>query len=209
LLKGHEIQSHTPYLNTYGIEQADFDFNEQDIAEVASLILAGEIIGVCNGFGEAGPRALGNRSLIGRPDSIELRKRLSEDVKRREWYRPVAPMMLASQAKIVTGWENMPQISRYMLIDFPILPAYHDELKGVLHFNHTSRIQAIDNRSFNPYIHDLLSSLWDQAGMRGLMNTSFNIKGEPIVHSKADAMRSAQKMNLKFLVLDGKLTQVQ
>ncbi|MHC1773806.1 MAG: carbamoyltransferase C-terminal domain-containing protein [Lentimicrobium sp.] len=208
-LKGNQIEQHSPFLNNYGLINTQVIENIDVIKNIASLINQGEIIAIANGFGEVGPRALGNRSLIGRPDSIELKIKLSEEIKGREWYRPVAPIMLIENVIRVTGMTKIPELSRYMLMDFKIKPEFVDKLKAVLHFNNTSRIQTIFNKQDNPFMFRLLNVLQDEYDMIALMNTSFNYRGEPIVHTPENALYSAKKMNLNYIVIDGKLIKLK
>jgi len=206
--KGHNIKTHSPYLNNVGLSETKVLVDLDTIKKIATLIERGEIIGISNGFAEVGPRALGNRSLIGRPDSINLRTKLSEVVKKREWYRPVAPIMLEENARKVTGLKEIPQAAKYMLMDFNIIEEYVRKMEGVIHFNGTSRIQAIFKRTDNPFMFELLREVDRSFGLIGLMNTSFNAQGEPIVHTPEQAIESAKKMNLNYVVINGKLIEL-
>ena len=163
-----------------------------------------KIIGVCNGYGEIGPRALGNRSLIALADNKPLSQRLSMEVKKREWYRPVAPIMLLENAQKVTG-QKITSLAKYMLSDFTIRPEYHQQMEGVVHSNQTARIQTVANESDNPFMYRVLKYLYEKHGVLALINTSFNAQGEPIVHTKDDAFRSAKRMNLDALIYNNQL----
>lgn len=201
--KGNRIEKHLPYLNTVGIADClEYTADAALIRQTAELLMQRKVVAVCNGAAEAGPRALGNRSLLALPDSPELTRRVSMDCKRREWFRPVAPVMLAHLAERVTG-VPMPLVAHYMLADFSILPQYCAALAGVIHANHTARIQAIPARSFNPFLYDLLQYLYTNYGVLALINTSFNAAGEPIVHTATQALASAQEMGVDALVLNG------
>lgn len=204
-LKHETLENHNPYLNNWGIVDSMVDYNLSDISEVAQLLVNGKIIGICNGYGESGPRALGNRSILALADSKKLAKKVSEGHKKREWYRPVAPIMLEKNAKYFTGLPSINHLSKYMLLDFKILKDKIHEIEGVVHVDGTSRIQTIFKRDENPYIFDLLTGLDSRYGIKALINTSFNIKGEPIVHTANDAIRSAKNMNLDAVVINGKI----
>lgn len=204
LEKGEEIEKHSPYLNNWGIENYQVQYNSETIKAVAELILQSKVIGISNGYGEIGPRALGNRSILALASSQELARKVSMEHKGREWYRPVAPVMLEENAKYFTGEQNIHHLSKYMLLDLSILPEKIKEIEGVVHVDQTSRIQTIGKREENPFLFDLLSYL-NEKGVKALINTSFNRKGEPITHTTEDAIKSARAMNLDAVVLNGEL----
>jgi carbamoyltransferase len=202
-MKGNKISLHSPFLNNWGITSNDFEYTGTDLAQVAQLLTEGKVIGICNGFGEAGPRALGNRSLLALPTKALARK-ISVDLKQREWYRPIAPVMLEKNAKYFTGLSEIHPLSKYMLLDFDILPEKHNEIPGVIHANGTSRIQTLFNKAENPFLFDLLSLLDQQYNVKALINTSFNTQGNPLAHSIDEAVKTAKKMELDALVINGK-----
>jgi len=201
--KNNPIEQHTAYLN-FEKKQSPISFSNNTITEVAKRIIAGQIIGICNKEGEAGPRALGNRSIVARLDNKAIAKKVSMNCKGREWFRPIAPIMLERYAKQVTGLKSIHHLSKFMLLDFPILEKYNAQLSGVIHKNNTARIQTIFSRQENPFMHDLLDYLAQHHHQLGLINTSFNYQGEPIVQTKEEAFLAAQKMQLNGVVLDGK-----
>lgn len=202
--KGNTIKPHSPYLNNVGLKEFHQKNLDDIIVRAANILLQNKIIAVCNGFGEAGPRALGNRSLIALADSKELAQKLSMEVKRREWYRPVAPIMLKKNVEMVAE-QKVTDITRYMLQDFIIKSEYRERMAGVVHANNTARIQAIENDEDNPFMYRLLTYLNEEHGVLALINTSFNLQGDPIVHTKDDAFRSAKQMNLDALVFNNQL----
>ena len=202
--KGNPIKKHSPYLNSIFLPDTPFQYTLDDIKRVALCLLEKKIVGVYNGYGEIGPRALGNRSIIALASSGQLAQKISMQCKKREWYRPVAPIMLERNAKYFTGLGTIHHLSKFMLLDFDILTDKQDELKGAIHIDGTSRIQTIFHRSDTPFMFDLLEYLDKEHQVRALINTSFNGKGEPIVHTEKDAARSAKDMKLDALVLNGK-----
>jgi carbamoyltransferase len=206
--KGNKIEIHSPYLCNVGLPHNDFDIDENEISRVAEVLMKGGIVGVCNGPAEAGPRALGNRSLIALANSQELAKKMSMEIKRREWYRPVAPIMLEKNARRVTD-QKINGLARFMLMDFTIKPEYRAQMAGVVHANDTARIQTIANESDNPFMFRLLSYLYERHGILALVNTSFNVQGEPIVHTPEQALESTKRMNLDGLVLNGKFQKME
>lgn len=204
LKKKNAIAQHSAYLNNWGLNETKIDYSPEDIREVADQIIQGKVTGLCNGAGEIGPRALGNRSILALPGSVSLAKKISMDMKGREWYRPVAPVMLQRNIPDYTGLNKIPRIAKFLLLEFPVLPDKQKEIEGVVHINGTSRIQAIEKREENPYLFDLLDYLEKEYGIKALINTSFNSKGEPIVHTAEDARKSAKKMQLDVLIVNGK-----
>ena len=204
-IKHGKVQPHGPYLNNWNLPDPEFDYTMDDVEQVASLLVEEKVIAVCNAYAETGPRALGNRSILALANSKKLAKKVSEEYKRREWYRPVAPIMLEKNTKYFTGVEKVNHLSKYMLLDFEVLPDKRKEIEGVVHIDGTSRIQTIFDRNENQYMFDLLTILDNKYGVKALINTSFNIKGEPIVHTQDDAMRSAKNMKLDAVVINGQL----
>lgn len=203
-LKRNKIALHNAYINNVACDlSSKYKVLDFEIERVANLLLENKVVGICNGFAEAGPRALGNRSLIARPDSKELSCKLSVELKKREWFRPIAPIMLREMAEKVTI-EKLQSISKYMLMDFNIKDEYKKQLEGVIHVNGTARIQIIEKEEDNPFMYRLLKRL-EKEGDIALVNSSFNVAGEPIVHTSEDAEQSARQMNLDGLVLNGKL----
>ena len=203
LTKHGRVELHSPYLNNWGIENHKVIYTNDTIKKVAEAILAGEVVGVCNGFGEAGPRALGNRSLLALASSKKLACRLSCDMKKREWYRPLAPIALEKNTKYFTGLDLIHHLSKFMLLDFRVLKDKIREIEGAVHADGTARFQTIFSRDENPFLFDLLVFLDENHGIRALINTSFNAAGEPIVHFEIDAQNTAQKMDVKGLVING------
>lgn len=203
--KHGKVELHSPYLNNWNLSDPDFSYSNTDLEKTATALLKGEVIGLCNGYGEAGPRALGNRSLICLANNAKLAQKVSMQHKGREWYRPVAPVMLEKNTRYFTGLKTIHPLSQFMLLDLDILPERNEELAGAIHVDGTSRIQTIFNRNQNPYLWDLLTLLDEKYQIKALINTSFNSKGEPIVHSQEDALRSAKQMGIDGVVLNGKL----
>lgn len=206
-LNGNEITINSPYLNNLNCQQ-QYSFTKEDIKATAKALIEGKVVGVCNGSGEAGPRALGNRSILSLANSKSLASKVSMEMKEREWYRPIAPVMLEKNAKLVTGQDKIHHLSKYMLLDFDVQRKYWQELEGVAHTNGTARIQVIFDRVQNPFIFDLLTYLEVNHNVKALINTSFNCKGEPIVQTTDQAMESAQKMKLQGLVINGKYQEL-
>ncbi len=202
--KGNSTKPHDPYLCNVGLSTTQYKIDSSNVNAVADLIMKQGVVGICNGPAEIGPRALGNRSLIALANSKILAAKISMDVKRREWYRPVAPIMLKTNAELVTN-QKVSSLARYMLQDFIIKEEYRSQMAGVVHTNNSARIQTIANEAENPFMFHLLTLLQQKYGIIALINTSFNAQGEPIVHTAEQALQSARKMNLDGIVINGKL----
>lgn len=163
-----------PYLGT------DID-RELDVERVVNDLLAGKVVAVANGRAEFGPRALGNRSLLCDPRGKGA-KDLMNTIKKREQFRPFAPAVLAEHA---VEYFNMPVASSpYM--QFVAECKAPKDLPGVCHVDNTSRVQTV-SATDNPKFRQILELWYDRTGCPMLMNTSLNIKGQPLVNSLADA----------------------
>ena len=113
--------------------------------------------------------------------------------------------MLEKNLASFTNASGSRLLSKYMLTDFAILPEKAGELKGAVHVDGTSRIQTLEYRRENPFLYDLLHTLETQHGIKALLNTSFNSKGRPLVHTEEDALKEAREMGINQLVINGEL----
>lgn len=155
-----------------------------DIAdEMAKLLAEDKIIAWFQGRMEFGPRALGARSILASPIHAEMKERLN-DVKGRENFRPVAPVVLEEEADT---WFVDAGVSPYMLFVYGVRPEHADRIPAVRHVDGTARIQTINRRQHAVY-YDLLKAFQARTGVPVLVNTSLNTRGEPIVCSPRDAI---------------------
>ncbi len=203
--KHGSVKLHNSYLNNWNIENLKLTYDSATIKKVAELLIDGKIVGVCNGFGEAGPRALGNRSILALSNSKKLSGEISMNRKGREWYRPLAPVALEKNTRYFTGKKEIHPLSKFMLLDFNVLPEKRKEIAGAVHADGTARFQTLFNRKDNPFLFDLLEYLDLKHDIKALINTSFNRRGEPIVHSEEDAIATAKEMKLDAVVLNGRI----
>ena len=203
--KHGSVKMHSAYLNNWGIEEYETTYSHETIVAVAVLLLQNKLVGVLNGYGEAGPRALGNRSILALANSKSLAQKLSVEKKGREWYRPLAPVALEKNTRYFTGVQTIHPLSKYMLLDFEVPAEKQSELAGAIHADGTARFQTIFTREQNPFLFDLLTYLDERYNVKALINTSFNTVGEPIVHTETDARKSAGQMQLDALVLNGNI----
>ena len=154
-------------------------------ADAAALLAQGKVLGWFQGRMEYGPRSLGARSILASPVKAEMQARLNQ-IKDREDFRPVAPVVLEEEA---ANWFVDAGVSPFMVFINDVRPDRVDQIPAVRHVDGTARIQTI-NRSQNPVYYDLLQAFREQTGVPVLVNTSFNTRGEPIVCSPRDAVES-------------------
>lgn len=164
--------------------------------ETADLLAADQVIGWFQGRMEFGPRALGARSILASPIHAEMQARLN-DIKDREDFRPVAPVVLEEDA---AEWFERAGVSPFMLFVFDVRPEKADRIPAVRHVDGTARVQTI-NRRQHPAYYDLLAAFKRRTGVPVLVNTSFNTRGEPIVCTPRDAVESFWTSPLDALVI--------
>jgi carbamoyltransferase len=164
--------------------------------ETADLLVKDKVIGWFQGRMEFGPRALGARSILASPLRADMQARLN-DIKDREDFRPVAPVVLEEEAG---NWFVNAAVSPFMLFVFAVRPDKVDRIPAVVHVDRTARVQTI-NRGQNPRYYDLLKAFQARTGVPVLVNTSFNTRGEPIVCSPRDAIESFWTSPLDALVI--------
>jgi carbamoyltransferase len=200
-----KLEINSPFLNRFGIEQRREHQDDND--NIKKMILDGRVLGVCNGSAEAGPRALGHRSLIGLANSREIKERLSEQIKGREWYRPVAPILCEAAAKeVLEDMALKSELSHFMLGAYEIVEDSKKDFEGIIHGNDLLRAQIVRSKDKdNQWIYCLLSELWEEDGIPALINTSFNQKGKPIVHYPSEAIDVADRMGLDGVIINGSL----
>jgi carbamoyltransferase len=166
-------------------------------AEVAQVLAGNGVVAWFNGRSEYGPRALGYRSLLANPTIAENLERLN-DVKGREQFRPVAPMVLTERAAEI--FTNGPIPSPYMLFVHDVQPAWRERIPAVVHVDGTARIQTVDDRT-NPEIAALLRAFESLTGVPVLVNTSLNTAGRPMVDDPRDALELFGSAPVDLLVL--------
>jgi len=171
-----------------------------DLADVARAIASGKIVGRCVGRSEFGARALGNRSILADPRNLDVVKVINEKVKSRDFWMPFAPSILEEYAKdylINSKGLSAP----YMTIAFETTPRAWRELRAALHqADLTCRPQVV-SREVNPQYHALISAFERFTGVGAVLNTSFNIHGEPIIQSASDALDVLVRSGLDALIL--------
>src|SRR5437868_3807045 len=165
--------------------------------DTAKLLADQKVIGWFQGPSEFGPRALGNRSLLADPREARMKDILNSRVKHRQAFRPFAPIVLAERmTDIFEGEEDSP----FMLIAKPVRPEWRDKIPGIVHVDGTARVQTV-REATNPKLYRLLKEFEALTGVPVLINTSFNVKGEPIVETPQDAMICFLTTGIDHLVL--------
>lgn len=167
---------------------------ESMIAETVSLLEGGAVVGMLSGKSEVGPRALGHRTIMADPRSGESWRRVNL-VKRRETWRPLAPMVLHESSRAF--FDEGPDFSPYMLFNYR---ATTKELPAITHYDHTSRLQHVVPETGLAY--RVLRAWSDRGNGPALMNTSFNGPGVPIVETAADAFAEATAIGLDYILTD-------
>jgi carbamoyltransferase len=163
------------------------------VVELVDRLLAEQIVGVASGRAEFGPRALGNRSLLADPRGSEIKERVNE-IKRRQQFRPFAPVILEECVddyfEMPTGYTNSP----YMQV---VARCRHPEhFPAIIHVDGTSRVQTV-GKDCGSGIRQLLEKWYVETGCPMLLNTSLNIRGEPMVNDRADADRFEQQYGVR------------
>jgi carbamoyltransferase len=167
----------------------------EEVAQRTAMLLAQDkVLGWFQGRMEFGPRALGNRSIIGDPRQKENWRRINLKIKFRESFRPFAPSVIAEES---ARYFDCPVESPYMLLTAPVLT---DSLPAVTHLDRSARLQTV-SREQNPLYHDLIKKFGEETGCPVIINTSFNVRGEPIVCSPQDALRCFLATDIDYLVM--------
>jgi carbamoyltransferase len=193
------------------------DFNGQSVEEhIARLLSEGKVIGLFQGRMEFGPRALGSRSIIGDARSAEMQSKMNLKIKYRESFRPFAPAVIKER---VQEYFDLDKESPYMLLVASVakdrwknhqsadltgldkLRVLRSEIPAVTHVDYSARIQTVDQKN-NPKFFKLLNAFYQQTGCPVVINTSFNVRGEPIVCTPEDAYNCFMNTEMDHLVLE-------
>ena len=205
------------FLQSNNIPFAYYTDTQKLCDAVAGLLSAEQVIGWFQGRMEFGPRALGARSILGDARSSEMQKKMNLKIKYRESFRPFAPAVLAEN---VADWFDIECESPYMLLVADIkkekqrtmsaseqqlwgiekLNISRSEIPAVTHIDYSARIQTV-HKETNAVFNQLISSFYKKTGCPVIVNTSFNVRGEPIVESPADAYRCFMRTEMDVLVL--------
>lgn len=211
------------YLDSIGAKYTYFSDEDMLIDRVSDALVEGEVIGWHYDRMEFGPRSLGHRSIIGDPRSQEMQSTMNLKIKYRESFRPFAPSVLREK---VNEWYELDGDSPYMLFVAPVnkskqikmteeqkklfgiekLNIVRSEIPAVTHIDHSARIQTV-HRETNPRYHRLISKFEEKTGCATIVNTSFNVRGEPIVCTPEDSYRCFMRTEMDLLVIDNFVLQ--
>ena len=168
-------------------------------SDCAKLLSQEKIICWFSGSSEFGARALGNRSILSSPFPFSQKKKLNDTVKFREGFRPFAPSVMNDYSSDFFDINNE---SPNMTVAYSCKNKAFDSIPATIHSNKTSRVQTV-TKSQNPHFYKLLSEFNSITGVPVLLNTSFNIKGQPIVNSPKQALDMYLNSNVDALVIEG------
>ena len=185
------------------IQTTRFGSPEECRRSAARLIEQGKVIAWYQGRMEFGPRALGNRSILANPADPQMRDRINAMVKKREAFRPFAPAVTIEE---VHHWFDVPPMTAlpYMIAAVDVRSEHRSELPAVTHVNGSARVQTV---SFvdNPDFHSLLKAIGERTGREMVLNTSFNVKGQPIVNTAKEAIETFLGTEIDALFLEDTL----
>jgi len=186
-------------LDRRGIRYAFFDDEPKLLDATVDDLTAGKVIGWYQGRFEWGPRALGNRSIIGDPRRAEMKDIVNTKIKFREPYRPFAPSVLAGEAERFFDLADSQRhdAARFMLL---VVPVKSDAVPAVTHVDNSARLQTVFE-STNPRYYDLIRRFGQATGVPVVLNTSFNLRGEPIVTTPDNALNTFFASEMDTLVL--------
>jgi carbamoyltransferase len=165
--------------------------------DTAKILSAGNVVGWFQGRSEFGPRALGNRSILADPRTAEMKDILNNRVKHRQAFRPFAPIVIEERAnEIFEGVGDSP----FMLMAKQVRPEWKDRIAAIVHVDGTARVQTVRQQD-NDILYRLLKEFEALTGVPVLLNTSFNVKGEPIVERPHDAVECFLTTGIDYLAI--------
>jgi carbamoyltransferase len=201
--EAHSRDSIETFLRTQNIAYARYEDEEKLIGQVVDELAAGKVIGWLQGRFEWGPRALGNRSILADPRRADMKDIVNTKIKFREPFRPFAPSVLAEQAARYFALPDPPRHypARFMLYVVDVKPEQQEVLPAITHADGTGRLQTVSAVT-NPRYYQLIQRFGEATGVPVLLNTSFNLRGEPIVNTPAEAFNTFHRSGMDVLVLD-------
>ncbi len=190
------------FLDNSGVRYSEFRSEDECVSATARLIAGDLVVGWFQGRMEWGPRALGARSILSNPCNPHMQEILNEKVKHREKFRPFAPVVCEDDAlKYFDCDVPIPEPTDFMLMVYPVREQWRSVIPAVTHVDGSGRLQTI-RRHQNPSYYDLIKEFGRITGVPILINTSFNIRGEPIVCSPYDAYKCMMGTGIDCLVME-------
>src|SRR6266498_3948481 len=173
------------------------------VDQIADDLAADQIVGWMEGALEFGPRALGHRSILAAPHTTEMRDRLNREIKYREQFRPFAPVVpIDAAARYFDIPPGGTRLARFMSGVFPVRPEWRSRLQAITHVDGTARVQVLE-RTMAPRLHALLEAYGRRTGIPVVLNTSFNLAGEPIVNRAVEGYSTFLRCEIDVLVAGG------
>jgi carbamoyltransferase len=196
------------FLRQEGVPFCYFDNDDELLDQVVDRLILGKVIGWSQDRFEWGPRALGNRSILADPRNAEMKDIVNAKIKFREPYRPFAPSVIAECAETYFDLPNARchHPAKYMLYVVPVKESQRAALPAITHVDGTARLQTV-LREDNPRYYRLIQRFAQATGVPVLLNTSFNLRGEPIVNTPANAFATFAKSEMDTLVLENFLVE--
>ena len=198
---GYSTDEIKKYLDSNGIVYTKFKSDSELIKKTAKLLLDDNVVGWFQGRMEWGPRALGSRSILSNASNPDMKEILNSKVKHREQFRPFAPVVTCEDAKNYFEFPKGVNEEPYMLFVYPIKKEWHKKIPSVTHVDGSGRVQTITKEQ-NKLYHGVIKEFGNLTGIPILINTSFNIRGEPIVCNYKDAYKCMMGTGIDYLVLD-------
>jgi carbamoyltransferase len=192
------------FLERNNLEYEYFQTDKDLFQTIAEELKKGKVLGFFQGKFEWGPRGLGNRSILADPRHPEMRKRVNLKIKFREGFRPFAPSVLAECAEDYFDLDVNHYPSRFMLYVCPVREAKRDLLPAITHVDGSARPQVVFKED-NPRYFNLIESFQEISGTPVLLNTSFNLRGEPIVNTHKEAYNTFSKSGMDAIILENYL----
>ena len=198
----HPPENIESFLQKKGIRYQRLEKEEKLIEQVIDRLQKGQVVGWSQGRFEWGPRALGNRSILADPRRADMKDIVNVKIKFREPFRPFAPSVLAERAgeyfQLLDPPRHYP--ARFMLYVVDVKDAKRDLIPAVTHVDGTARPQTV-RKEFNPRYYQLIETFGQATGIPIILNTSFNLKGEPIVNTPQEAFHTFSQSGMDVLVL--------
>jgi carbamoyltransferase len=166
-------------------------------AAMVDLLAAGQVVGLHQGRSESGPRALGNRSILGDPRRPAMQDYINDEVKGREWFRPLAPLVLHDHAERIFDVDRPAPFMQYAA---DVRPEYREQYPGITHVDGTARLQTVEPGN-TPFLHALLTAWYQRTGSPVLINTSLNGPGDPLTETAEESIETLRKTNMHALAL--------
>ena len=191
-----------PLLDRYELDDyiQKYDAKKVTKKDIASLIKDGKIIGLVYGDSEVGPRALGNRSIVCDPNIKDMKDILNSKVKFREWYRPFAPFCKEEDAHKYFDSPNFKNLE-FMSYAPRVNDEYIEKLPSITHIDNTARLQTVTKNSHS-HFYELLTEFGKVSDTNVLLNTSFNIRGYPILSTIKDALYALENTEMDYVVVE-------